>query len=738
MPVLRSSRGPRRAVVPPRSCRRPIAILLSLLCVPVAGAAAVVEADADAVPTLPEMTVTARKLAEDARKVPISMTVVDAQGLEDRRIDNVETLLRATPGLGFSWLGDGRSSFQSIRGIGPMSQPLGHDDSSVVTYVDGVPQPLFGADQMLLDLERVEVLRGPQGTVFGRNAQAGAVSFTTRKPGPERAFTLRAEAGLDSASRDRVEAVLSGPIRADRLAGRLAVAYGDLGADVRNLAGGDLGRSRNTAFRGSLVATPSADTDLTLSAFGQRDRANPSNFVVKGGGFPQVALAPKGWIERDLSSLSLTARHRLDDVELVSVTAFNRYAFENLTNNSEALTFSRVFGMPVAAFLPATDWSTYDERQNTFYQELRLASRGDAATATRRWVAGLTYTHDDYRMDSYYVSPFFVSTNGWRENRYKTGSQAIFGELTQRLGERWEATAGLRYTHERKRYSSTFTSNGFAGTVPTHTQDGTLNFDLLTGRLALNYALSDDAVLYASAARGAKSGGFPNFTNNAPTGGRDEPYRESRSWSYEVGSKTSLLGGRAQLNAALFYNEVEDENLMALDSASFMFVPKPIGTRSHGGELELGWRLSRSLQLNASAALTRSRISEVSEEVAAFSGARHGNRVPGVAKYQYALSVDYRDGAGWLGLPQAALSASLAYQYVGRRAADVANHFDLAAYGLVNARAALEFDDWEVYLFGENLGDKRPEYLGIYYGADAHTVTVGHGRVIGVGTRIRF
>ena len=124
----------------------------------------------DPVITLDPVTVTVRKVEEAQQDVPISITVLGEQALEERRIDNVENVLREVPGVGFSSLGDRRSTFLSIRGIGPISQPLGYDDTSTVTYVDGVPQPLFGSDLSILDAERIEVMRGPQGTLFGRNA----------------------------------------------------------------------------------------------------------------------------------------------------------------------------------------------------------------------------------------------------------------------------------------------------------------------------------------------------------------------------------------------------------------------------------------------------------------------------------------------------------------------------------------------------------------------------------------
>ena len=250
---------------------------------------------------LDPVNVTARKIEEAQQDVPISITVLGEQAREERRIDDVERVLRQVPGVGFSSLGDGRSTFLSIRGIGPISQPLGYDDTSTVTYVDGVPQPLFGSDLAILDAERIEVMRGPQGTVFGRNAQAGAINIVTRRPGDQAEVTARGELGTDWHRLGH--GAVSGPLIGDVLAGRLAVFYAGVDSDVDNIAPGtdDLGDMETGALRGSLVATPGPDTRITLSLFGQRDDNRPSNFVLKNApGFPVVAADPEGQVERDI------------------------------------------------------------------------------------------------------------------------------------------------------------------------------------------------------------------------------------------------------------------------------------------------------------------------------------------------------------------------------------------------------------------------------------------------------
>lgn len=685
------------------------------------------------------LMVTARKVKEDALKVPVSMTLFDRQMLDDRRIDDVEHLLHAMPNISFSSLGDRRSTYLSIRGVGPMAQPMDFDDTSVVTYIDGVPQPSFGSDLRFLNVERIEVLRGPQGTVFGRNAQAGAINITTRQPSDSFEGMLRAEAGLNSESENVGQLSVSGPLIEDRLGGRFSAAYSNLGPDVDNKSsGGKLGKVETGVFRGSLVYTPSASTRFVLTGNYERDNNTPSNFLLKNGpSFPAVQIDPKGWVNRQLSGLSLTANHEFERLQFTSVSAVNHYNFKNLTNNSEALTFSKMFSMPASSFIPATDWSTYDESQNSLYQELRLSSLDNA---DRVWVGGVNYLHNSYKLTTNYDSAFFSSTNGTRNGDHDTNSYAAFGEMTVPLygNDRLKGTLGGSYTHDRKTYDSKYRSNGFPGTVAKFDQSGVLSDDMLTGRAALSYELTDNNSIYTSVSRGAKSGGFPNFTNNAPSGRKDTPYKDSTSWSYEVGSKNRFLNGRSALNAALFCNTVKDENLFALDSASFTFVPKPIDTHNYGVELEGSYQLADSWTLSGGLGYTHAELRNVSEDVAASSGARNGNFVPAVPKFNTNLTLQYYAAADWLGLPDTNIFALAQHQYVGSREADVGSHFKLDAYQLFNAKAGLEFSSFDLYLFGQNLTNERPQYIGLYYGPQSTAITVGHGRVLGVGTQIRF
>lgn len=680
-------------------------------------------------------TVAARKRPEAAQSVPIGLTVDNGQSLDDRRIVDLETFSREAPNASFTGFGDTRQTFFSIRGVGPITFPAGHDDTSVVTYVDGVPQPFFGSDLRLLDVGQAEILRGPQGTLFGRNAQAGAINITTRQP--TSTFEADATAEFGSKGYYRTEAMMSGPFN-PFLAGRVAAEFSGLDGTISNIAtGSDTGETETVAARASLLAKASDQTRITLSVFGQKDESNPAYNVVRDfPGYPVVALDPENDAERRVLGSGLTITHVMRDMVLTSVTGLNYLDYDLFTNNVEGVAFSRLFGLPIGFFQPntGTDISDWHENEFVFNQELRLSSKPGSRIG---WVSGVAFNYSDYSLDYTDFSSFWQVQNGQRDNTYKTTSIGVFGEVTAPVARNLEATVGLRYTHDNKDIDATYIGNGFPGTVGSFAQDDSREYDLLTGRVSLNYALTRDSTLYGTIGRGAKSGGFPRWTNNAAFGMPDLPYAESTSWSYEIGSKNRFMNGRGYFNVAAFFNDVKDEHLLAID-AELQSIAINVDTESYGFEVESGFDLGYGFGFVGALGYTHAEIGNVNGPVAIAVGAADGNPVPNVPAWTVSATLQYRESAAWLGLPQAKLFGFGTYQFVDTRAVDVGDNFDLDAYNLVNGKLGLEFEKFDIYAFANDLLDERPQLSGGYFGPGAETVYVAPGRIIGAGAKVRF
>lgn len=673
--------------------------------------------------------VTARHQEEDPREVPFSLTILDADTLDRRRVDDPLTLFRQAPGLSLTSFDDGRFAYFQLRGIGPLSQAIGPDDGSVVTYVDGVPQPVFASEFAYLDLERVEVLRGPQGTLFGRNSQGGVINITTRRPSGVSKVGARLEVGELGFGLGGFS--LSGPLGGERLRGGLFARASTVDGFIDNTApgGDDLGDRTVTAARGVLTAEPREPGGLRIDLAANADRrvSNPFYYVLRGRPDNVVEVDPENEVERTTWGLSARLDKPLGSLGLTSITAANGFETDQLLDDTNGLIYGPLFGLPAASFLPPQDFSDWREQEARLFQEFRLASSGDSETA---WTAGVVYFRSELDVELDNRSTFSPILNGDRDAEQVIESYAAYGEVTTQLfSPRLRGTAGLRYTRDEKSLDATFAGVGFPGSVGSFEEQSDADFDFVTGRVALLFQATDQVNLYTTVGRGAKSGGFPRLTLNAAFGVESPPYAESTSWSYEAGAKTRLLGGRSSFDVSGFYNDVDDEQLFVLDLVAFQFVPVNLDTRSFGVEAQYELALSRRWSLATGLAWTDSEMRQAD----AFSASSPGNPVPNVPALSTTASVDYRgDRVTWLGRGFTPF-LNLTHQYVDERSADVADSFELDSYQDVSLRAGAAFGRVEIFAFARNLLDEDQEINGVLFGPGLEASSLAQPRVLGVG-----
>ncbi len=677
---------------------------------------------------LDTILVTARQYEEDARDVPFALTVLDVGALESRRVDDTFSLFRQAPGLSLTSFDDGRFAYFQLRGIGPLSQAIGPDDGSVVTYVDGVPQPVFASEFGYLDLARIEVLRGPQGTLFGRNSQGGVINITTRAPSDSFEGRLRLEAG--ERGYGLAGTSLSGPLAGDRVRGRLSLQASTVDGFVDNTApdGGDLGDKTAYAGRGVVSFLPDDQEGLrtTLSINADDRISNPFYYVLRGQPDRLVEVAPENEVERTTWGASVRLEKPFGPVGLSSITALNGFRTDQLLDDTNGLIYGPLFGRPSSDFLAPLDFSDWVEDEARLFQELRFSSLGGSDVA---WTAGVVYFRSDLEVELDNRSSFSPILNGDRDATQVIDSYAAYGEVTAPLfTSRLRGTAGLRYTRDEKSLDATFTGVGFPGSVDFFEEFDEANFDFFTGRLALMFEATEDINLYTTVGRGAKSGGFPRLTLNAAFGVDSPAYAESTSWTFEAGMKTKLLQGRANLDVSGFYNDVDDEQLFVLDLVAFQFVPVNLDTRSLGIETQANVAINRKWSVSGGFGWTDGEMREGD----AFSGAAPGNLIPNVPELSTTLTVDYRGDAVARG-PRLAPFVTLTHQYVSERSADVADSFDLDAYHNVDLRAGVAFGDLEVFAFARNLMDEEQEINGVLFGPGLDAASIGQPRVVGVG-----
>ncbi len=541
-----------------------------------------------------EIIVTAQRREQASQDVGVSLSVIGGEQLDEKGISVVNDLENAVPNMEVdSQFGGGQPQFR-IRGIGAREYSS-NNASTVGIYVDEVAHPYTVTTQgALFDIARMEVLRGPQGTLYGRNTTGGAVNIITNAPTADFQAGFNAEYG--TFDRFKVEGYVSGQI-APNLLGRLAAVTEQGGAwQYHRDTGEKLGDLDKSAIRGRLTWDASETVTVDLAATYSIDKSDGRGFRLLGpytvadgsvtypkdtawritgwGISPQ--LAAKAGVStnakpfRDNDGFDINARIRADLgwADLTSITAYQ--------------TFSR------SEF---NDWDStrFHESNVLFYndidvfaQELRLSSNGDGPF---NWMVGAHYA--DESIDGGFYTEFRGNPN-LIDTAYDQSVSAfgIFTHNSYQVNERLNLIAGLRWETEERTLKSGGTYVAPNPPPPAITYDTDLNE--VSGRLGLEYKVTDDALFYASVARGVKSGGFTTYNATSAT-----PFKPEIVIAYEAGLKSDLFDRRLRLNGALFYYDYKDQQVQGLEYdrdtgrlGKITNVPK-----SHimGGEIELTW-----------------------------------------------------------------------------------------------------------------------------------------------------
>lgn len=679
----------------------------------------------EAATELEAITITALKRTDRLAQLPVSASVIENDAITADSSTPGAALTRATPNVYMGGFGQPGVDFVSMRGIGPLGQPANSLDNSVGFATNGAATSAFGFPPSLLDVERVEVLRGPQGTLFGRNAMGGLINVVTRPADGTREFKLRGEYGTDG--HYLAEAIAGGWLQEDVLAARFALRFNGLDGDVPNVVvGGKEGDSRLAAVRGTLRYTPSDDTRVTLTLGHDRDERN-NNYTLyyQYPGFPVSGsdIIPENHRRRTEGTLEI--QHDFEGFTFTSLTNLQNIQLNGRVDTADELLFPAV-GYPFPA--RGGDLSVSKDRDRIFSQEFRLNSAVDSPVS---WVAGVNYFRSDYRSHRDQDSTYSPYSSGIFDTDISSQTIAAFGDVTVPLTEQFKVHGGLRIAHDQQDLDVRYAGKGFPGSAAGYAQAGEGSDTYLTGRLAIGYDWNESLMTYASISTGYASGGFERYTLNAAVGQPTVPFKPSDVIAYEIGAKSKFLDDTLTLGVSLFYNDVSDGQLVGYDLSAlpttFKFVNQDY--HSYGGEIEARAEVSDGLTIGAGIGLTVSKLDATTADTAML-GAKEGNRTPNIPNLTVNADIDYRFMENFY--------ANLQYQYVGERAMDLANTHDLPDYHMVNARIGWSKDDLEIYAFANNILDERPIYFGSPYSASVSTAAVGPGRTIGLGISRNF
>jgi iron complex outermembrane receptor protein len=640
--------------------------------------------DPDTTLRLEPVTVTARRWTELVQEVPQSVTVIGADTIRDAGITSIAEAAQLVPNLHMTEFTSRRLSFPTFRGIS-----TGVGDPSVTTYVDGVPQLQIGSTNItLLDVDRIEFLRGPQGTLFGRNSIGGVIQLETARP----SNTLTVHGSTTWGNYDLREHALSfsGPLVEDRLFVTLSGLYSERDGYTKNdVTGNRVDDRRSTFGRGKLLFTPDDRNEFQFITYHERSR---------DGGFAlgfldrirdrdhHIAVDFEGDADRDIASYALTWTHEADAFEVTSVSSYVDWDIDEQSD----FDFSPIDGIR----------RTTEESQDYFYQEVRLASPDDAPLelddrGTLKWLVGTTFFTSSSDRSAANESrpggagilfpPFAVGTDSDRGD-FDDDGIAVFGQATLTIDDRLDLSAGLRYDYEDKEADITnaFETGGFPVFSTRTSRDD--SYDEFSPTFSVALRPSDDVMLYARAARGFKAGGF---NLRAPAG--EESFDTETSWSYELGLKSTILGGRVTFNAAFFYIDWEDLQLSLFDVASGGYVDNAGDATSAGFELELAAAVTEGLDVFASYGRTDATFDEFTDQFGTDVAGNDLAFVPeSTASVGAQLGGSFGNGVDWF--------ARAEYQRVGTYPLDAGNleseDYDLANFRLGIAWRNLRVEGW--------------------------------------------
>jgi pesticin/yersiniabactin receptor len=652
---------------------------------------------------LEPLTVTANKRVQSLDEVDGAVTVRTAEDLEQAGVTRVDDLERVFPGLMIRDRGNRAYSNITVRGV---TSPDFYNPA-VQVYVDGVPQDQTYFTQQLLNVDRIELLRGPQGTLYGRNAYGGVINIVTRKPSDKVEGLVGGE--ISSGER-RTDLLGMAPLVPGKLFGEVGLRWSQELGRIDNLTSGESDFDDAISRQGRLrlrYAPTGGPLDISVSAQRETLRGHDEVYVGDsnlGYQFANGSFGSQMTYERNVNSYSLSVDYDFGSAKLSSITALQDRSMPRIMITPPSL----VSGSSLAPQYH------YHEEQDSLSQELRL-SFGEGQRLSG--VVGVYAQATDFRRMQPAIVPYGLSAS---RNDVNTKSYAGFGEATYKLTEKLDLTAGLRYALEQAEVD-------YAGSFRFQADD---SFEDISPKIALGYQLAPKSRVYASVSRGFKPGGF----NHAVSNQNDRiPYTSETSINYEIGWRAGLFGGLADLSTAAYYILAQEKQFYVGNPGSQVL--RNIGdAESRGVELDVSVYPTKNLTVTGGLAVGESTFTDARDPI---NGTVYdGKTVPYAPEQIYNLSARYI-------IPQKALPGELslrgAARYYSETFFNEANSLSQGGYSLFDASVDLDLDNGLMLgLFADNIADKLYRTSSYNFSGSTRRSTLGEGRVIGLNGRLRF
>lgn len=703
---------------------------------------------------LDEVYVTADKREENLQKVPISLSAITTQKIEDLNIRQRTDLMAISPNTLIAESGSHLTNLINIRGMFPSN----FFATTSLFYYDGVPIFGYGQNPMYLnDIERIEIIRGPQGTLYGRNALAGVINIVSKKPGNLSKANI--EIGYGNYNDININAGITEALIKDKLFSRISAYYNSKdGYSTNTFLNTNAGGSKG--YGGALNLRYFPVENFSAELFGNLEYIDENVWSLAAN--PATALDNPYKISRNidsyvkkynfLSSLKLT--YNLSFMDIISTTAYQGISGLDWKYDAD---FSE---KDLIAFSEKTPY-------NSISEELRFEN--NKGISNLKWVAGLFYISEknDYDYDATIDGtrdlinqqlkasglPFSInSLDQLTKGPNNIEGYAVFGQITYTIFDKLDVTAGLRY-EKQSMDINTITAFQYSGSLPNPLPAtlkpylGFLNvadtmkrsdaFDFVSQKYSLSYRFDDLNMVYVSASSGFHGGGYNSGANKVVP-----IFDPENTWNFELGYKTTLFDNMLRINTDIFFIDWKNQQLLAIGNLSnpLQTIKNAGRTEIKGFELELSAIIIKGLNIDLSFGYLDSKLKEYSftdqvngkDTLYDYSG----NKLPFSPdinsmisiKYEYPLTI-----LNWKGK----IALGVDYQYIGSYYASHLNLFESLPRSLINIKTGWFTDKYDLYLWVKNIADYHYIY-GTYEYRGEQQAYLGAPRTFGISLKYKF
>ncbi len=698
--------------------------------------------------TIDEIVITAQKHEQNLRDVPVAVTNLGSKRLKETRTWSLKEAVGIVPNYTASELGVGFQQLQSIRGIQVFSE-----NPAIATYIDGVNSLDIAAGGIQFsDVERIEVLRGPQGTLYGRNALGGVINIITKHPTNNKEGFY--ESSMGNLGLQRHALGYKSPLIEHKLFLGVNAQYqytnGFLTNSTEDTADPQMGQDgRRVGDDSSLYGNvflkwyPNEKWETVFNLKTQLDQSDASAFFVSMADdqiakeYPnRISLGRVGEHQRNLLNASMAMYYKGYHYKISSISSYQRTAIR-----FDDIDFSSAFPNQIFASYNDGQQGVFNKPQEVFSQEFRMSS--DHQNAKINYTSGAFY----FNQTNYEPSTNTARATGERTLEVissigKNEGIAVFGEINYSLLKRFTATAGLRYEYEnRKLINSQFTDdNGvILSVLPREEISG--HYDALLPKLAVSYKIGEKQNLYLSYTKGFRAGGINATVLPADV---SRTYEPEYSNNFELGYKSNLFSNRVQLNTALFYVDWTDIQFYNA-FGNFVFARTNVGdARSMGVEAEVVGIPAKGLQIEANIGindteykdfvLSRDVFNPTSGEVDTVLSDISGNKLSNAPEHTLFFATQYE-------LPAFADYSILvrgAFKNIGRQFSDIQNDLEITSYSLLNAFVSISNGTYSLSTWVRNIGDERYIAYGAADTSFGRSTRMAQPRTYGATLNIKF